>query len=731
MSAAGQADRAGARPVTALAGVGPARAARLEVLGLTSLADLCLLVPRELEEVPGPVDVAAARAAVGSLVRVRGTVAAKRFFRQGGRRSLLRVKVEDGTGAIEALFFNQPWQRDHFGAGDEVELLGQVVATGSGPALATPRRGDAERPLPPPGHLEPVYGLTEGVGQDWLRGLVTAALEQLVPGRLAAHRAGLPAGSAGDEGPEGGTPGPPGPPDPTEDPGLGERLDPAELADVGAAGLPDLDRAACELRFPRSRAGYEAARRRVRLEGLLGLAARLVRRRRARTGGAARVVPPVPVADLAAGLPFPLTGAQARVVGEVVGDLATAVPTGRLLQGDVGSGKTAVAVLAAAAVAGARPALPDGTPAWPGAQVAVMAPTELLAEQHFAGQAPFLEGLGVAARLLTGSTPTAEARALLAELAAGRPLVVFGTHALFSTRVTFADLALVVVDEEHRFGVEQRRQLARKGRSVHRLSMTATPIPRSLARVLYGDLDLSVVDELPPGRGELCTRWVRGAERRKIGDLLEARLERGERAFWVLPRIEDGEGGRGAVTAAEWLRAGRLGRFGVELVHGRLSPDERRAAFARFRAGETKLLVGTTVIEVGVDVPEATVIVIEGAERLGLAQLHQLRGRVGRGGDAVTGGEPAWCLLLGPASAEERFRLLEATRDGFELAEADLAWRGMGDLTGRRQSGENAEGLAEFDARLFERALRLVDERDALLALYAPVADDASGPSAG
>jgi len=256
---------------------------------------------------------------------------------------------------------------------------------------------------------------------------------------------------------------------------------------------------------------------------------------------------------------------------------------------------------------------------------------------------------------------------------------------------------------------------------VHRLSMTATPIPRSLARVLYGDLDLSIVDELPPGRGELRTRWVRGAERRRIGDLLDERLERGERAFWVLPRIDDASegGGRGAVTAADWLRAGRLGRHGVELVHGRLSPDERRAAFARFAAGETKLLVGTTVIEVGVDVPEATVIVIEGAERLGLAQLHQLRGRVGRGRGS---GEPSWCLLLGPKTAEERFRLLESTRDGFEIAEADLAWRGMGDLAGRRQSGENDEGLADFDTRLFERALRLCEADDRLLDLYAPAA---------
>lgn len=656
-----------------LAGVGPKRVELLAHHGLHTLEDLAMLVPRDLDEMPHPLPLVVACEARGELVRVAGKVASFRLFRQG-RRSSLRITIEDETGRLDALFFNQPWLREVFAKGRHVELVGRVASTKSGPALTVPRVGHEAKALPPPGHLEPVYPVIEGLGADFLRGLISAALQQMdANGQRIAERC---------------------PPDA-----------------LGELGLVDLNLACRHLHAPPSRAAFFAAKRRLAFEKLFELAAELVRRRRARTTGEAEVFDGVALDELAGRLPFALTGAQRRVMEELLGDLGTSQPMGRLLQGDVGSGKTAVATLAGLAVAAL------------GAQVAVMAPTEVLAEQHFEGQAPLFEAAGVRALLLTGSMKRAERRDVLAVLEVDEPLVVFGTHALFSKDVVFAHLALVIVDEEHRFGVEQRKKLAEKGRHCHRLSMTATPIPRSVARVVYDDMDLSVVDELPPGRGVIDTRWVRGPHIRRIPKFLLERLEAGERIFWVLPRIDASDPddettagarpGRGLEDVMEWMQGAGLGDFGIEVVHGRLEAAERRRRFARFKTGEAQVLIGTTVIEVGVDVPEATVIVIEDADRLGLAQLHQLRGRVGRGPT-----ERSWCLLLGPKSAAERFELLESTRDGFEIAEADYVWRGMGDLLGKRQSGLNQEGLEEFDMRLFDAARRLVEHDDALYAAY-------------
>ena len=676
---------------TELCGVGPSRAARLANLGVFSIRDLLTLRPRRLDEAPsllpigalrglvvdGPIRDEATAGAHGkpsdpsqgvAVFRIAGTVTAMRMFRQGGRRSTLRLGIEDSSGSIDALFFNQPWLRDLFEKGDQVELMGGLVNTKVGPALVTPRIDRPDRPLPPPGALEPIYSLTDGIGQEYLRGLILMAIEEY-----------------GSE--------------------LQECLSDTHLAELSFPRLAD---AARSLHNPSSHSAYGAALSRLAFEGLLRLAAKLQARRKSRLSGNALTVSLPGFKDNPGGaahaleklFPFPFTGAQRRVVGELLTDMASSVPMGRLIQGDVGSGKTAVALCASIAVAKS------------GAQVAFMAPTEVLAEQHFGGQRELLRKEGIDSCLLTGSIPARERRKLLARVLEGNPMVVFGTHALFSKDVAFGALGLCVVDEQHRFGVSQREHFSQIGAIVgsipdaHVMHMTATPIPRSLALILHGDLDFSVIDEKPPGRGEVRTRWVRGAERRKIRGLLQERLEAGERAFWVLPRIDSTEaerGGRGVEEVFAWLAESGLAKFGIELVHGRLKPDERRKRFARFKAGESQLLVGTTVIEVGVDVPEATIIVIEDAERLGLAQLHQLRGRVGRGlsGDA-------WCLLLGPKSGEERFRLLEATNDGFVVAEADLKKRGMGDLAGVRQSGENLEGLHELDTRLLDQATRLV-----------------------
>lgn len=662
--------------LTRLPGIGPKRVEALERAGFRALSDLVLNVPIALEEMPAPLPMAVAQQARGEKVRVEGEVKSLRLFRKG-KLSNLRVTVEDESGRLDALFFNQPWLRDVLVKGREVVLVGHVGQSTAGPVLTVPRIGHADKPIDPPGTLRAAYAPVEGFSEDRLRELIHAAF-----GLLETDQA-LPA----------------------------ERCRPELLGEAHLLALHDACRA---LHWPSSRTDFERARRRLLFERLFGLGAVLVRRRRARCAGSAQLFASDGLKGLADVIPFELTGAQVRVAHEILGDLATTTPMGRLLQGDVGSGKTAMAALAAIAVVRG------------GAQVALMAPTEVLVEQHYEGWAPRLERAGIKTLLLTGSLSTKSRRAVEAELHSGRPLVCFGTHALFSDTTVFGNLALVIVDEEHRFGVAQRTRLFAKGRDCHRLSMTATPIPRSVARVVYGDMDLSVIDELPPGRGVIETKWVRGPKIARIPGFLGERMAAGERVFWVVPRIDEQEpteagarpqrGGRGVEAVRAFCDARGLGAFGIEIVHGRLDSDERRRRFRRFKTGEVQLLIGTTVIEVGVDVPEATVMVIEDADRLGLAQLHQLRGRVGRGR-----APRSWCLLVGPKSAEERFQLLESTRDGFEIAEADFQWRGMGDLAGARQSGQNLEGLEDFDARLFDQVRRLLEQDEALLEAYSPV----------
>jgi ATP-dependent DNA helicase RecG len=376
--------------------------------------------------------------------------------------------------------------------------------------------------------------------------------------------------------------------------------------------------------------------------------------------------------------PFDLTSAQNRAVDEIVGDLGRSVPMARLLQGDVGSGKTAVAILAILAV------LSDGR------QASLMAPTELLAEQLHRSVSSALGPGGYRVRLLMGSSSTAEGRGIRTDLAAGDVDVVVGTHALFQERVVYKDLGLVVIDEQHRFGVAQRQKLLDKGSSPHLLVMTATPIPRSLALTLYGDLELTLIDELPPGRSPIRTE-VRGIEaRERILRFLRSEIEAGGQAYIVYPLIEASD----KITAAaleehEELVRSALGDVEIGVLHGRLGRDQREAVAERFRRGEIKVILATTVIEVGVDVPGASVMIVESADRFGLSQLHQLRGRVGRGT------RRSWCILVTgdepSESAGRRLSVLEATNDGFAIAEADLEHRGPGELTGRRQWG--AEGF--------------------------------------
>jgi len=654
-----------AQLVLELAGVGPARAAKLADAGIRTVRDLLRVLPLRLDIATAIVPISAAPAAGRgrAAVRVAGTILRTSLARFG-RRSILRVVLEDPTGRIEARFHNQPWLQRALAVGARLDILG--VLDGSPAGFTSPRIGREGKPLPSAGTLALVYPALGGLSGDFVAGLC----------REAALRC------AADE-PE-----------------------PVARADLDLLGVPPLPRALLDLHAPATVAGFEAARGRIALERMLELQARLhVRRLRASAGAALRAdTSPERRARAAAAFPFVFTAAQARVAREIADDLARARPMRRLLQGDVGSGKTAIGAFAAFLTA------------WSGGQCAFLAPTELLSEQHHMGLAPLLERAGLTSGYLSGSLTARARRSVLARLADGSLDVVFGTHALFSRDVVYRRLALAIVDEQHRFGVAQRGELFDKGVDAHVLLMSATPIPRTLALAWYGDLDTSHLDEKPPGRGTLTTRWVRGAKE-DVESLLLERARARERIFWVVPRIGEAEAdfdvasvsGRRAETAEERharLLVSPLAEFGIELVHGRMKAAERARRLARFRAGEVRTLVATTVIEVGVDVPEATVLVVEGAERLGLAQLHQLRGRVGRGT------QPSWCLLLGADSARMRFQVLERTSDGFEIAEEDLRLRGMGDLGGHRQAGANSEGLEEWgsDMALFHAAQRLIAE---------------------
>jgi ATP-dependent DNA helicase RecG len=380
-------------------------------------------------------------------------------------------------------------------------------------------------------------------------------------------------------------------------------------------------------------------------------------------------------------LPYTLTNAQNRVIDEIVHDISGDVPMNRLLQGDVGSGKTVVAAAAMYATVSA------------GAQTALMAPTEILADQHFRGLDSLLSPMGVTVALLTGSTPAGEKEQIYAGLADGSITIVIGTHALIQKRVTFKNLALAVIDEQHRFGVDQRGALRQKGEmgdnghvNPHLLVMSATPIPRTLALSLYGDLDLSILDEMPPGRQEIKTHWLRSSERERAYSFIRRQIAEGRQAYIIFPLVEESDkiAAKAAVAEYEVLQNNVFPDLKLGLVHGRLKSQEKEAAMRAFYEGETDILVATSVIEVGVDAPNSTVMVIEGANRFGLAQLHQFRGRVGRGE------HQSYCILVadeGTNEAEERLKALEKSNDGFVLAEKDLELRGPGEFFGRRQSG--------------------------------------------
>ncbi len=636
-----------------LAGVGPRRAALLAAAGIHSVRDLLLIAPLELESFPPPQPILDVGRALGNTARIAGKVARMSFSRFG-RRSLLRIAVEDQSGRIDVLFFNQVWLRERFKVGEPIEVLGRAVDA-KGTALTCLRLGTAEKPLPAAGELVARYPTIPGISPGFLADLCQRAEQACAPGLM----------------------------------------DPLESSWLEQHRIPDLARCVRDLHRPMDMAAFHGALRRVALERALELEARIAMRR---AENATRRAPVLSISDaeeraLVARFPYALTAGQRRISSELRDDLSRAVPMRRLLQGDVGSGKTALGLYASLLCAAS------------GYQSAFMAPTELLAEQHYLGLRALCSAAGLETCLLSGSLGTGARREALEAVASGRAQIVFGTHALFSEAVRFQRLGLAVIDEQQRFGVEQRQRLAGKGLHTHVLLMSATPIPRTLALTMYGDLDLSILREKPPGRGPVSTLWVRRAQRAQALARMQSALEAGQRMYWVVPRIgetpEEREAGAASQGSSAEARLARLAssplaKFGLELVHGRLPPDERAARLERFRRGEVQILVATTVIEVGVDVPEATVMVIESAERLGLAQMHQLRGRIGRSP------VPGACFLYGKPKAAERFLRLEQDSDGFSIAEADLLQRGMGELCGVRQAG-----ASEFSAAAPEESLAL------------------------
>jgi ATP-dependent DNA helicase RecG len=617
-----------AASVETLPGVGPAVKRRLGRLGLATVGDVLAHRPRRYE--PPVPERAIAELFGGDEVVIEARVRSA-TGRRRGRRHILTARVADGTGEISATWFNQPWLEAKLVPGSRVRLRGKPNRFGF--AVESYDLGDADQTA----DFAPVYPASEELAQKQLRGIADAA--------LAYVRAG------------------------------GDAL-PADIRIQ--EGLPLRADALVALHRPRSLEDAEAGRRRLAFDELLTLQLALSRRTAEREAVTAAALPPP--GDLAVryrgALPFTLTAAQERAIAEIDADLGRTTPMQRLLQGDVGSGKTAVALYTLLRAVEA------------GRQGALMAPTETLAEQHFLTIEELCAELGVRVALLTSALPAREHGNVRQLIASGDVDLAVGTHALIQREVEFAGLAVAVVDEQHRFGVEQRAALA-EGRSPHVLHMTATPIPRTLALTVYGDLAVSEISAPPADRKPVVTAWVGQERSSEAYERLRRHLDQGRQAYVVCPLIAASETtvARAAEDEAERLRRAELAGFDVGCLHGRLRPAERRALMGRFKAGELDVLVATTVIEVGVDVPNATIMIVQEADRFGLAQLHQLRGRVGRGA------EQSYCLLVSRAkeeltdAARERLEAMVETTDGFELAEQDLEIRGGGQLLGGRQSG--------------------------------------------
>jgi len=681
-------------PLSDIKGVGPKTATRLAQLGLFVLRDLVHYYPRDYLDYANLVRISGLEP--GRTATIVATVRRSNAFTspRNPNLSILELHLTDITGKIRVSrffagkrFATPGWlkgQQAHFPPGATVAVSGLVKETPYGPAFQDPLmevldHSHAQVRSESIGRLIPVYGLTEGLGSERLRQALAAVLPEV-------SRWGDP---------------------------LPEALRHRE-------NLIARPQALLQIHQPSNQQELQASRHRLVFDEFLLLQLGLLQRRRQLSQR------PAPPLVLTAGrddlvqqflelLPFPLTGAQQRVLAEIRVDLARPQPMARLVQGDVGSGKTVVALASLLTAIQA------------GCQGALMAPTEVLAEQHYRKLAEWLPQLHITSALLTGSTPAQRRRELLQDLVNGQLQLLVGTHALLEDPVQFDRLGLVVVDEQHRFGVRQRNRLLAKGLQPHLLTMTATPIPRTLALSLHGDLDVSQIDELPPGRQPIQTSLLKGGQRSKAYQLIRDQVAIGQRAYVVLPLVEESEklDLRSAIDVHRELEEEVFPDLQVGLLHGKLNSASKQAAIRAFADGLTQVLVSTTVVEVGVDVPEASVMVIDHAERFGLAQLHQLRGRVGRGAAA------SYCLLINDSNnvqAKQRLEVLVRSGDGFEIAEMDLRLRGPGQVLGTRQSGLPDLALASLtdDGEVLEQARQVaqsITAKDPDLALHQGLAE--------
>lgn len=616
-------------------GVGEARAKSLLKLGIKTLYDLVSFFPRAYEDRTEikvisqlmPEETACVRTMVASAPRLS-------HVRRG--LDIVKVRAVDDSGAMDITFFNQSYIKDALIPGESYVFFGKNIGTPRKPQMTNPVFEKAAAKGTKTRTIVPIYSLTQGISQNLLTNMVRQGLDI--------------------------------------------------CGDVLPDALPEEVRARMELcsaryayeniHFPNDFESLEIARRRLIFEELFVLAAAMKRMRRGREQGGGRILKKPELHEMYALFPFELTGAQKRAISEAAEDMSGGALMNRLVQGDVGSGKTAVAA-----------ALCWMT--WQsGCQSAFMVPTEILAEQHYNTFSALLEPLGMHVAILKGGMTAKQKRDVTSGLKLGEIDVVIGTHALISEGVEFFDLALVIADEQHRFGVNQRLLLTAKGDRPHVLVMSATPIPRTLALMIYGDLDVSVIDELPPGRQEIDTFTVTERHRQRVYSFIRQHVSEGRQVYIVCPMVEEseivGESVKAAEEHANHLKTDIFPDLRVALLHGKMKPKEKDAAMSAFVQGETDILVATTVIEVGVDVPNAALMVIENADRFGLSQLHQLRGRVGRGE------HKSYCVLFAGsdgAVARERLKAMTETNDGFKIAEEDLQIRGPGDFFGSRQHG--------------------------------------------
>ncbi|KPL74360.1 hypothetical protein ADN00_13780 [Ornatilinea apprima] len=661
-------------PLTVLSGIGSKKYAQLKKLGLETIGDLLYFFPRRYDDYSKlkPIN----RLEYGEKVTVIGTVMSESTRTSRGGKTITELIVSDTTSFLRVNFFNNPYAAARYKTGDQLVLSGKIDTYLGRLVMNHPDIELIDQQHLHTNRIVPVYPLVEGITQKDIRSHVSRVVERYAP--LVA--------------------------------------DPLPSFIRKEAGIPDLRRALQQVHYPDNEDLLKQARRRFAFEEIFYIQLGVLSQKRSwkAASAASYSITDDYLAQQIQRLPFPLTGAQRRVLDEIRADLASGSPMNRLLQGDVGSGKTIIAALAVLVIAQNN------------AQSAIMAPTSILADQHYRNltrlltqpiaedEQPPLRPEEI--RLLVGDTPESERQEIRAGLSSGEIKLLIGTHALIEDGVEFNQLQLAVIDEQHRFGVNQRARLRAKGQNPHLLVMTATPIPRSMALTVYGDLDLSIMDEMPQGRQPVNTHVLSPRERERAYSLIQSQITSGHQAFIICPLVEQPDDDqpdpdlekKAAVQEYERLQTSVFPHLKLGLLHGRMKPDEKDAVMRKFQQKVFDILVSTSVVEVGVDIPNATVILIEGANRFGLAQLHQFRGRVGRGGDA------AYCILVPEkedAVENERLMVMTQTNDGFVLAEKDLEQRGPGQFLGTRQSGFSELKMASLsDVHLIEKARGLAHQ---------------------